>query len=72
MLQAIVARIGADFIDRFNARREACEIAERNGVNVGSVFLAQARTTPAASSSRAPPSCACCSLPAHRPVDPQC
>lgn len=41
--EALVARIAADFIDRFDARREACWIAERDGVNVGGVCLVQAR-----------------------------
>ena len=41
--EALVARIAADFIDRFDAKREACWIAERDGANVGSVFLVQAR-----------------------------
>lgn len=41
--EALVARIAADFIDRFDAEREACWIAERAGHNIGSVFLVQAR-----------------------------
>jgi GNAT superfamily N-acetyltransferase len=41
--EALVARIGADFIDRFDAAREACWIAERHGANVGCVFLVGAR-----------------------------
>ena len=41
--EALVARIAAGFIERFDAQREACWIAERDGANVGSVFLVQAR-----------------------------
>jgi DNA-binding MarR family transcriptional regulator/GNAT superfamily N-acetyltransferase len=41
--ESLVARIAADFIDRFDAEREACWIAERDGVNVGCVLLVQSR-----------------------------
>ncbi len=41
--ESLVARIAADFIDRFDTQREACWIAERDGVNLGCVFLVQAR-----------------------------
>lgn len=41
--EALVARIAADFLERFDAKREACWIAERDGANVGSVCLVQAR-----------------------------
>ena len=37
--EALISRIVADFIDRFDSRRERCWIAERNGEIVGSVFL---------------------------------
>ncbi|WP_372524823.1 GNAT family N-acetyltransferase [Piscinibacter sp.] len=41
--ESLVARIAADFLDHFDAKREACWIAERDGANVGCVFLVQSR-----------------------------
>lgn len=38
-----VAHIAAAFIDHFDPERERCWIAERQGANVGSAFLVQAR-----------------------------
>ncbi|MGQ3004176.1 MAG: MarR family winged helix-turn-helix transcriptional regulator, partial [Hydrogenophaga sp.] len=41
--EALVARICADFVDRFQAGREACWIAARGSDRLGSVMLVQAR-----------------------------
>jgi DNA-binding MarR family transcriptional regulator/GNAT superfamily N-acetyltransferase len=37
--ETLVGRIAADFLDHFDASRERCWIAERDGENVGCVFL---------------------------------
>jgi DNA-binding MarR family transcriptional regulator/GNAT superfamily N-acetyltransferase len=37
--EALVARIAADFLDRFDPTREPCWIAEKDGASVGSVFV---------------------------------
>jgi DNA-binding MarR family transcriptional regulator/GNAT superfamily N-acetyltransferase len=37
--EALVARIGAQFIEQFDPQRERCWIAERNGQIVGAVFV---------------------------------
>jgi len=37
--EALVAQIAAEFIQKFDAKRERCWIAERDGAIAGSVFL---------------------------------
>jgi DNA-binding MarR family transcriptional regulator/GNAT superfamily N-acetyltransferase len=37
--EALVAKIVADFIDHFNAQRERCWIADRDGESLGCIFL---------------------------------
>ena len=41
--EGLVASIAGRFVERFDAKHEACWIAERDGQNVGCVFLVQAR-----------------------------
>lgn len=41
--EGLVAQIVGQFVERFDARHEACWIAERDGQNVGCVFVVQAR-----------------------------
>jgi DNA-binding MarR family transcriptional regulator/GNAT superfamily N-acetyltransferase len=43
---ALVARVIAEYIDGFDPALERCWIAERNGQNVGSVFVAKDPTRP--------------------------
>jgi DNA-binding MarR family transcriptional regulator/N-acetylglutamate synthase-like GNAT family acetyltransferase len=43
--EALVAQIAARFIDRFDARRERCWIAERDGLRLGAVFLVRKSAT---------------------------
>jgi DNA-binding MarR family transcriptional regulator/GNAT superfamily N-acetyltransferase len=38
-MEALVARVVADFVTNYDAARERCWIAERNGANVGCVFV---------------------------------
>lgn len=40
--EALVARIGADFIDNFDPARHCCRIAERDGRIVGAAFVVDA------------------------------
>jgi DNA-binding MarR family transcriptional regulator/GNAT superfamily N-acetyltransferase len=41
--EGLVARIVGHYVEHFDSQREACWIAERDGQNVGCVFLVQAR-----------------------------
>jgi len=41
--EGLVAQIAGQFLQRFDAGREACWIAEREGQNIGCVVLVQAR-----------------------------
>lgn len=41
--EGLVASIAGRYVERFDAKREACWIAERDGQNVGCIFLVQAR-----------------------------
>ena len=43
--EALVAKITAEFIENFDARRERCWIAEMNGERVGSVFVVRKTDT---------------------------
>jgi len=45
--EAVVARIAADFLERFDPARERCWIAEMDGENVGSVCLVKKSATTA-------------------------
>ena len=41
--EGLVAHIAGHFVEHYDAKREACWIAERAGQNVGCIFLVQAR-----------------------------
>jgi DNA-binding MarR family transcriptional regulator/GNAT superfamily N-acetyltransferase len=50
--EGLVAQIAGRFVEQFDAKREACWIAERHGENVGCVFLVQARDDKSGKSER--------------------
>lgn len=45
--EGLVAEIVADFVKNFDAKRERCWIAEKDGVNIGAVFLVRKDDTTA-------------------------
>ncbi|HSI05792.1 MAG TPA: GNAT family N-acetyltransferase, partial [Myxococcota bacterium] len=44
--EALVAKVTADFIENFEAGKESCWVAERNGAMLGSVFVVRHRERP--------------------------